>query len=639
MKYWNILKSISGKVFYPIRCNATFFVFMYLLALLCRLLTLDEIVLGDFYIRLWLEFFLDTYVVCLILTLLPRKVRVWLRGIFYVTAYAVALVDVYCFAFYDSTLNPSMLMLVGETDSREAGEFITTLFSPSVVFSRIGWVLLLIIVNVVVALWPKIVKQFFMKRKKGNVDLRDRYSVFLRKIAPFAAIVTTVLLVMSVFMSVKNKKAVLDLMTLKTVGEVEHMLTREDCGQLITPLYRLAFSIYANNLASKQIDSLVSAADKAKIDSCSYTSPTIVLIIGESYGRHHDQQYGYFMETAPRQTKLEKRGNLIKFTDVVSCWNLTSYVFKNVLSMHVMGQKGEWCDYPLFPELFRKAGYHVTFLTNQFLPKAKDAIYDFSGGFFLNNPILSKAQFDSRNDRLYRLDEGLLGCFDEMKRKDEFSHPVEYSDSTGAHIVNPNLYIFHLLGQHVTYKTRYPREQTKFWASSYEDKRPDLSDRQRKILSQYDNACLYNDSIVSEVVRRFENEDAVVIYMPDHGEECYEGNRGFICRNHSSAIDYDLARYEFEVPFWIYCSPKYIRSHKVIYKQIKSAKDRRFMTDALPHLLVYLAGIHARDYHKEYNLLSPDYDEKRPRILKATTDYDKLRDEYFKLNKKSKQDK
>ena len=72
------------------------------------------------------------------------------------------------------------------------------------------------------------------------------------------------------------------------------------------------------------------------------------------------------------------------------------------------------------------------------------------------------------------------------------------------------------------------------------------------MLAHYDNAILYNDSIVDQIVKRFANEEAVVIYMPDHGEECFEGNRGIICRNHSAEIDYDLARYEFAVPFWIY---------------------------------------------------------------------------------------
>ena len=48
------------------------------------------------------------------------------------------------------------------------------------------------------------------------------------------------------------------------------------------------------------------------------------------------------------------------------------------------------------------------------------------------------------------------------------------------------------------------------------------------------------------------------------------------------------------------------------------------MTDALPHMLLYLAGIHTKDYHAESNILSPQYNEMRPRILKNTTDYDKL---------------
>ena len=152
------------------------------------------------------------------------------------------------------------------------------------------------------------------------------------------------------------------------------------------------------------------------------------------------------MPTTPRQKRRERTGLLVRYTDVVSPWNLTSFVFKNLFSMHVVGQKGEWCDYPLFPELFRKAGYHVTFLTNQFLPKAKEAVYDFSGGFFLNNPKLSAAQFDTRNERLHTFDEDLLSDYDELKAQE------------GDH----NLTIFHLIGQHVVYRQRSPKDRKRF---------------------------------------------------------------------------------------------------------------------------------------------------------------------------------
>ena len=408
--------------------------------------------------------------------------------------------------------------------------------------------------------------------------------------------------------SAHNKAATWKLMTGKTIGEVEHTLTEPRHAELYLPIWRLAFSIYANKLTANQVQKLIRAANHVQVDSCKFTSPEIVLIIGESYNRHHSQQYGYVKKTTPRQVKRERTGRLVKFTDVVSPWNLTSFVFKNLFSMHVVGQEGEWCDYPLFPELFRKAGYHVTFITNQFLPKAKEAVYDFSGGFFLNNPTLSKAQFDTRNDKLHTYDEELLADYERLKAED------------GDH----NLTIFHLVGQHVNYRQRTPRKNRRFTGDEYRELKPHLSDHERTVLADYDNAVLYNDSVVDEIIRRFEQKEAIVIYVPDHGEECYEGDLHFYCRMHSATIDSRLAHAEFDIPFWIWCSKKYVRRHRQIFRQIKAARNKRFMTDALPHLLVYLAGIHSKDYHPEYNLIAPEYNEMRPRILKGTTDYDKL---------------
>ena len=100
--------------------------------------------------------------------------------------------------------------------------------------------------------------------------------------------------------------------------------------------------------------------------------------------------------------------------------------------------------------------------------------------------------------------------------------------------------------------------------------------------------------------------------------------RGIICRNHSAEIDYGLAKYEFEIPFWIYCTHRYAVRHPQIFKQIVEARKRPYMTDALPHLLLYLAGISTPDYCSRYNILSDDYDASRPRLLKGKTDYDKL---------------
>ena len=604
MKFIKYAVSLLNKAYQPIKDNASFFFFMYLIGILVSYAELptnnpDAAV----YSNLWLELFLDLYVICIILTLFPLKIRRWIRAFLYIIAYCTSLTDLFCWVKFQSTLNPSMLLLVGETDEREASEFFSSYFTSDLIFSSVGLLLLVMLIHILTT---------FLKKVKLSPAISYKVTVAKQIINHSHYILGGVCLVFlgwAIESSAHNKKEMVQIFSLDTIGSVEHELTTSDCAQFYLPVYRLAFSIFSNELASQQVDRLIEAKDKMSVDSCSFKSPNIVLIIGESYGKLHSQQYGYFMPTTPRQIKREKSGLLVPFSDVVAPWNLTSFVFKNVFSLHVVGEKGEWCDYPLFPSLFRKAGYHVTFITNQFLPKAKQAVYDFSGGFFLNHPELSEAMFDSRNQQLYRFDRGLLDDYDKNQQQHNTDH---------------NLIIFHLLGQHVKYNQRFPSDRRHFTAEDYEKKRADLDGKQRNVLADYDNAVLYNDSIVDAIISRFEDKEAIIIYMPDHGEECYEGNRGFICRNHSAAIDYDLAHYEFEIPFWIFCSYKYAAKHPDIYKEIIGAKNRRFMTDALPHMLLYLAGIHTKDYHAEYNILSPQYNEMRPRILKNTTDYDKL---------------
>lgn len=620
------LRQVALLLLKPIMRNSVFFVMMYALGMLSAILTLPHHKDATLYENIYLELFLFDYCVCAVLTLFPRKIRTWLKRLLYIVLYTVSIIDIYCFWKFASTLNPTMLMLVNETDSREAGDFIRAFLTVDILFSPLGWIFLLILIH---ALWVVRRHFFHLPSKHTRQTVRAWLMAIDAKATKWkldyaGGLAIAALLAMSINASWHNIKETVRLMTADTIGTVEHILTEKDHAVLYLPIYRLAFSIYSNSLADEQIGRCIATNEKIAVDTCTQRSPTIILIIGESYGKAHSYQYGYYLKTTPRQMRRERSGLLTKFTDVVSCWNLTSFVFKNVLSTHVVGQEGEWCDYPLFPAIFRKAGYHVSFLTNQFLPKAKDAVYDFSGGFFLNNATLSKAQFDTRNTQTHQYDDGLLDDYDRLVESGEITND------------NPNLIIFHLIGQHVNYRTRCPNAQRKFGPEAYAKTRPELDEKKRRIIADYDNAVLYNDSIVDAIIKRFEHKEAIVIYMPDHGEECYEPGRNFICRNHSAAIDWPLAHYEFEIPFWIYCSRKYVKRHRDVYRAIRKAKDKRFMTDALPHMMLWLAGIKTKDYRPEYNLLSTEYDERRPRILKNTTDYDYLRERHYAESAKQK---
>lgn len=605
----NIFVRLLGLFFHPIRQNSAFFLFMFLLGTICTFAVVPDRPNAHAYPLWWAELFADVYLLCVLLSILPKVVRKWVKRIFYVIAYGAAIADVFCFSKFDSTLTPTMLLLVGETNGREAAEFLSTFLSPSVIFGRTGWVLLLLLVHVVWSI-------FWWRKTKPSHSYR--YREYHRpsgpQLTPEADRVVKVVLGLAcavffgycVWQTWPNKQAMSRLMSYDRIGDVEHELTKPDKANLYLPVYRLAFSLYANRLTSTQVGTIIEREDHVDVDSCSFKSPNIVLIFGESYNKSHAQLYGYDKPTTPRQLERAKNGELYPFTNVVAPWNLTSFVFKQLFSLYCVGDSGEWSDYPLFPEVFRKAGYHVTFLTNQFLPQAKEAVYDFSGGFFLNNPELSKAMFDTRNDKLSYFDEGLLNDYDRLKEEN----------------TDHNLIIFHLKGQHVDYRTRCPKSKMKFKATDYD--RPKLNASERQRLAWYDNSLLYNDSIVDQIIRRFEQQEAIVLYVPDHGEQVYDNDVHFICRNHASEINAHMARYEYEIPFWIYMSPSYKEAHPDVVWQVEQALHKPFMTDALAHMLVYLGGIHTKSYRRELNLLSIKYDEARKRILKDKTDYDEV---------------
>ena len=615
LKRLNIFKMI-GWLFAPIEKNGAFFVFMFALGYLCTQLEIMPYYLrnrgAEPYELSVPELFLDIYFLCAVLTLIPRKLRIWVKGLLYIFFYGVSVVDMYCYERFESTLTPTMLMLVGETNVQEAQEFLSGYLSWDVIRTNVGWILLLALIHI---LWTFLRR--LLRKWRERMILPKVQPAFVTGLRVVFSCVIAWLLYDAFSQTWPNKVAIGRLFSYDTIGQVEHELTKKDQAKLYVPPYRLAFSLYANRLASRQIVQLEAASKKIRIDSCSFRVPEIVLVIGESYNKHHSQLYGYDKPTTPRQMAMAADSSLVVFTDVVASWNLTSFVFKHMLSLWAVGEEGEWCDEPLFPEVFRKAGYQVDFLTNQFQPKAKDAVYDFSGGFFLNDPEFSKRQFDTRNSRTYRYDETLLKAYDALNQRDKSRDSLETSEIQGR------LTILHLMGSHVDYRARYPKQRQYFTPSMYQ--RPELTDKQHRILSDYDNSLRYNDSILWAITQRFMDKDAVVIYVPDHAEEIFDGKPYMYGRMHGANIDYRLARNEMEIPFWIWGSPRYIERHPYGWKAIQAAKDRPLMTDVLPHLLLYLGGISTPLYHPELNVITPEYNTRRPRILKGVTNYNMLK--------------
>ena len=546
----------------PIGSNGLFFFFIYLLGLACILI--ENTNKGQSAI----ELFFDVYLLCAVLCIFPQKIR---RGVKYVVSiflYSLAMVDVWCFSNLGSGITPVLVSDVVNTNTREAGEalqnFLTfrSFFSPVLIIVALGGL---------------------------HIFFTFRHFIWPRLNVSDAVLggVTGLLLIGSAVVSLPGKKAYL----------------AGDGTEAYIPLYRLWVAPDSAHQGRKAVAKAGKANAEVTIDSCSHLSPDIVVIIGESYNKHHSQLYGYTKPTTPWQRAAARDGSLIPFSDVISPANQTLDVFRYLLSTFSLDAEGKWEDYPLVLNLLRKGGYQVTFITNQFVEGATADASKTDGSAFFNDKELSQLQFDHRNTRMRKYDLALLHDLDSLRAFSKWN----------------NVYVIHLLGQHFKYQDRYPQKAAQFRVSDYRDR--NLTPENKAILAAYDNATAYNDYVVHQIVRRFVQRDAVVIYVPDHGELCFDGSNTS-GRTLELKTRNDLYQ-QVEIPFWIWTSQAYRKARPWMWRRMWDARNKPYMTDNFDQLLMSLAGLHSKWYRPQDDLLNPQY-KVRHRRVGGKLDYDAM---------------
>ncbi len=580
-RLYNLLHVLAS----PLRREPVFFVFMYILFVVARIF--EQTNSTEPAAVYYLENVFDLYVLCVLLCILPARLRPWVKALFYAVGYAAVVSEGFIHERFHLVYVPMTIQLLRETNPDEAGEFFSAyLHGPALVKIVLvyGPVLLL-----------NIVGETFSQRVKR----------FVRRCAPTIGgrlfnICAPLFVGVCLVVSVGQKKVMLDFFMRK--GTV--MAERVDIHAFHTPLYRMIYSAYFLKLTDGELDNMRSRMHTMKIDSCSFKIPNIVLYIGESYNKHHSQLYGYSLPTTPYQAEMVRNGELVVFSDVVSPWNVTSDVFKNILSTHSADLDGTWTDGVLVPSVLKKAGYKVAFITSQYYKSPNMGITDFNGSFFLNDNELDSLCFDYRNKYRKRFDSNLVNEIDSIER--------------GGN----NFIIFHGMGQHQEYNKRFGPKNVKFTVDDYAH-RIDLNESEKQIIADYDNATRFNDLVFSLLCRKFRDDDAVVVYLSDHGEEVFDRVHNF-GRDHAAALTSDIAYSEFEIPFVVWFSPKARRLHSDVFENARAAAGKPFASDDLPFVLMGLAGVESDLYDGRRDLLNPQFDEGRKRIMKQTVDYDSL---------------
>ena len=183
--------------------------------------------------------------------------------------------------------------------------------------------------------------------------------------------------------------------------------------------------------------------------------------------------------------------------------------------------------------------------------------------------------------------------------------------------------MFHLLAQHQSFKDRFPHTPAfeRFKPADVPNRQPWMTPEKRQAVADYDNATLYNDSVMGMLFQHFRHDNAVLVYLSDHGEEVYDAhdNMGRRC----DAADPASLRLQHEVPFVLWMSDTYRQRHPEVVARARAAQHRPYMTGSVGRLLLGLAGIRTPYYIRERDLLSPAF-RPQPRLLHGTDDYDRL---------------
>lgn len=139
------------------------------------------------------------------------------------------------------------------------------------------------------------------------------------------------------------------------------------------------------------------------------------------------------------------------------------------------------------------------------------------------------------------------------------------------------------MGSHANYAKRYPEGFGHFKESDY----PDQPEKRRETFAAYDNSILYNDYVVDKIMAMSDSLDAIVIYVPDHGQDFFY-TRDVASHGRMSVPE------SFEagcrIPFMIYFTPKFRAAHPNVVDRVFQFKDKKFETKYLMNTIMELSG-------------------------------------------------
>ncbi|MGB6213907.1 phosphoethanolamine transferase CptA [Pseudomonas mandelii] len=480
--------------------------------------------------------------------LFPRQTRV-MAAVIGVVLWACSMASLGYFFIYQQEFSQSVIFIMFESNISEAGEYMTQYFA--------WWMVAAFLAHTLFAyfLWTRL-RPVYMPRGR-------------------ALVAATAIIVAVVGYPLIKQTA----RTGSLAGGFEKFETRIEPA--VPWQMAVAYHRYLDTLAGMQ-DMLDSASKipplKNLKDTMANQPATLVLVIGESTNRQRMSLYGYPRETTPELDKLKDQ--MAVFDNVITPRPYTIEALQQVLTFADEENPDLYLSTPSVVSMMKQAGYKTFWITNQqTMTKRNTMLTTFSEQadeqVYLNN---------NRNQNAAQYDGDVIAPFNKAL----------------ADAAPRKLIVVHLLGTHMSYQYRYPPTFNKF--TDRKGVPEGVRDDQVPTYNSYDNAVLYNDFVVSSLIKDYAKSDpnGFLMYLSDHGEDVFDSvGHSTLGRNEAKPT-----APMYTIPFMAWASPKWRETHDWSF-----AGDlaRPYSSSQLIHTWADLAGLSFDELDRSKSLVSDSF--------------------------------
>ena len=307
------------------------------------------------------------------------------------------------------------------------------------------------------------------------------------------------------------------------------------------------------------------AVKKIILDKPSETTgdETVILVIGESANRDHMKAFneGYPEETTPWLSENKEEDGFYLFRNAYSNFPQTVRSLSMYLTSKNQYTEGENTDTINIIDIARKGGYKTYWFSNQARTGESNSSATFVG---------SGADEAEWTEIPGGDDIRLLDMLKKIPKQEK------------------NFIVLHLMGSHIRYGNRVPKEFIKQSGRKNQTKK-----------EWYDTSVLYTDYILKSVYeygKKYLNLQAM-IYCSDHGENMQYG--------HTTAhFTFDMVR----IPMFVYLSETYRNKYQDRGKNLNNNKDAIFTNDLMFDTVCGIMNLPNNFYKRKYDLSDEQYD-------------------------------